>query len=125
MRMLILVVAVIVGVVAGVAIAAQRSDRITVSPTLPKVTLAPPLAVDAATSATLAPGLAVFASGGEGVGRVVDVVRTPAGQINRVLIDTPDGKRRALSGAAIKVEQGKAVTTLSQTAVLALPEVKP
>jgi hypothetical protein len=123
MRPLVLVTALATLAMTGAA-AAQERNRVTASPTLPEASAAQNRAVDAASVADVKPGLSVFGSDGRNVGRVVEVVRTPAGQINRLLLDAADGKRRALSGADIVVARGRVTTTLNLVQIVALPVVQ-
>jgi len=123
MRKLILATSVAAIVFTGAAVAQER-NRMTASPTLPEATAAQNRAVDAASVADVKPGLNVFGSDGRNVGKVAEVVRTPDGQINRLLLDAADGKRRSLSGAQIVVTRGKVTTQLSLVQIVALPVVQ-
>ena len=123
MRTFLVTTAITTLVMTGVAVAQER-NRVTASPTLPEASAAQNRTVDAASVADIKPGLSVFGSDGRNVGRVAEVVRTPAGQINRLLLDAADGKRRALSGANIVVTRGRVTTTLSLVQIVALPVVQ-
>jgi len=123
MRKLILATSVAAIVFTGAAVAQER-NRMTASPTLPEATAAQNRAVDAASVADVKPGLNVFGADGRNVGKVAEVVRTPDGQINRLLLDAADGKRRSLSGAQIVVTRGKVTTPLSLVQIVALPVVQ-
>jgi hypothetical protein len=119
-------IALAAAVIAGPAFAQQTSDRITASPALPvQAPSAESKAVPAAAVAALAPGLIVISSDGQTVGKVFEVVRTPQGQVNRVLIDVSDGKQRSVPAANIRFEDGQAKLNLSRAQVIALAVVQP
>jgi len=108
------------------ALAQQTSDRITVKPALPQEAVsAESKSQPAAAVAALAAGMPVVASDGQMVGKVYEVVRTPQGVVNRVLIDVDDGKQRAVPAANIRFEDGQGKLNLSRQQLIALAPVQP
>lgn len=124
MRSLTLATTIVISLAAAGGALAQERNRVTVSPTLPEASAAQNRVVDAASVADVKPGLSVFGADGRNVGKVAEVVRTPDGQINRLLLDAADGKRRSLSGAQIVVARGRVTTPLSLVQIVALPVVQ-
>jgi len=121
-----LTLAFIPALLAGPAFSQQTSDRVTVSPTLPsQAASAQSKGVPASAVAALEQGMQVLAADGQAAGEVLEVIRTPDGQVNRVLIGASDGKHRSVPGANIRFADGKATLTLSRAQLLALPVLQP
>lgn len=106
------------------SVAAQQSEeRPPRSPVLaPSVTTkAAPAAADSA----ITQGLSVVSSDGQAVGTVFEVIKTPDGRVNRILIDAPDGKHRTVPAANVTFEDGHARLSLSRAQLIALPPAQP
>ena len=78
----------------------------------------------ASTTGALNAGMTLKGSGGEDFGHVINVVRTRAGQVRTVTIETIDGVKRTIPAGAIHVQGDVAVTSYSSTQLRNLPQAR-
>lgn len=106
---------------------AQKDDRITVSPTLPRTDKEKDgtvIGADPFDLAGLEQGQAIYSTEGVVSAWIEEVVRDQAGKPTRIILTTPDGKNRYAPADDLRFAGGQAVALLSRVEILDLPEVE-